>query len=330
MYLSLKDTLKAKYKKRYDKHEIHIVENLGSISLQMKKIEDFYMKLRIGLDIPPEDTLQAEAKQKSKILKNFSDDNIEISHLIDKENDITFVCGSPAMGKTVLAKKLACRWANGDMYTEFQWCIMFECRDINYFQATEGTNLKNNEVVDTFLETKFPFNFGDGKDMLFIIDALDELHGISTDDSIIHKLLELITSKYSGSKLIVTGRPHVGKILSRNCRTICGLRTVEIQGLCDEQIEEYVNKFNSHEGNVIDISKVKDSSNSYLPITHVPQFLNTVCCVVRFLKEDTIGHAELYCWTLYLLLRQHGDSRASNEKQISEIFKLLRIGKTLT
>jgi len=327
-----RDTLKAKYKKRYDQHEIHIVEKKGSIELQMKKIDDFYMKLKIGPDFPPEDTLQAETRQKAKVLKNFSVDNIEIPHLVDNEKDITFICGSPGMGKTVLVKKLACGWANGEIYTEFQWCIMFECKDINYFQATEGASLKNYELFDKFLETEFPCDFGDGKGILFIVDALDELHGINDTDSVIRELLKLITTKYSGSKVIVTGRPHVGKMLSRHCRTICGLRRVEIQGLCEEQIEEYVNKFNSHECEAVDIRKAKDSSNRYLPIAHIPQFLNTFCCVSRYLKEDSIGHIELCCWTLYLLLRQHGVCPSSTEKNISEIFEgfskdLLTLGR---
>ena len=322
--------MKARYKNRYDKHEIYTV-NKGSIVLEMKKIDSFYMNLKIGPDLQPEDTFKAEQRRHSESLKHFSDDDIDILQLADRESDITFVCGSAGIGKTVLAKKLAYEWANGNTYTEFQWCIMFECRDINYFHTTEGANLKSHELIAAFLEANFAFDFRDGNGMLFIIDGLDELLGSSTDESIIRQLLELTYSKYIGSKIIITGRPHVEEILSRNCRKKCSLRKVEIQGLCDEQVQEYVVNFNSRERDAVDISKAKDASNRYLTIMHVPQFLNTFCCVLKLLKEEPVCHAELYCWTLYLLLRQHGDRHSSNEKRIYHVFEkysksLMRIG----
>lgn len=314
------ETLKARYKNRYDKHEIHIVSK-GSIVLDMKKIHSFYMKLKISPDLPPEDTFKAEALRQSEILKHLSDDDIDISQLADKECDITFVCGSAGIGKTVLAKKLACGWANGELYKGFNWCIMFECKDINYFQATGGANGKDHELISNFLEARFAFDFVDGSGMLIIIDGLDELNGVRANDSIIRQLLELTCSKYTGSKMIITGRPHIEEALSRNCRKMCSVQKVEIHGMCDEQVQEYVNKFNSCESDVVDIRKAKDFSNRYLAIMHVPQFLNTFCCVLKLLKEDSVCNAELYCWTLYLFLSQHGDKLSSNEKRIDNVFE---------
>jgi len=316
---AFESNLKAKYKARYEKHEVHTVDNKGSISLQMRKIDEFYMKLKLSHELPPKANFKAEALRQYEDLKCSSADDIEIPQLIDRDTDVTFICGSAGIGKTVLAKTLAYGWANGNTYTEFQWCIMFECRDINYFQATEGVNLKGHELIGTFLEANFAFGFRDGNGLLFIIDGLDELHGISTDDSIIRQLLELTYLKYIGSKIIVTGRPHVEEVLSRTCRKMCSLRKVEIQGLCHEQVEDYVEKFNSYESDVVDISNAKDSSNRYLSIMHIPQFLNTFCCLAK-LKEESVCHGNLYCWTLYLFLRQHGDRRSSSEKQIPEIF----------
>ena len=289
--------------------------------LKMKKIDEFYMKLKIRPDLPPGDTFKAEMQRHSECLKSPSDNDIDISQLVDKENDVTFVCGSAGTGKTVLAKRLAYGWANGEIYTEFPWCIMFNCREIHNFKTTKGVNLKDYELIEKFLETNFSFDFADGLGILFIIDGLNELSGGSTDDSLIGMLLELSCSKYGGSKLVITGRPHVEEALSRCCGKMCGLRKVEIQGLCDDQIEQYVKMFNSREGDVIDISKAKDSSNRYLPTMHVPQFLNTFCCVEKLLKQRSLCIAELYCWTLYLLLRQHGNRQFANEQQISDTFK---------
>ena len=55
---------------------------------------------------------------------------------------------------------------------------------------------------------------------------------------------------------------------------------------------------------------------------HVPQFLNSFCCVAILSEGGSISNqAELYCWTLYLLLKQHADKQTSSEKLISDIFK---------
>ena len=317
--------MKTKYKRRCEKHEIYTVNNRGSIVPKPKEIDAFYMKLKISPDLPPDRTLRAEVRRHSENLKCLSGSDIDISQLVDKEHEITFVCGSAGTGKTVLTKKLAYGWANEEVYTEFPWCIMFKCREILSLKATKGVNLNDHKLIEKFLEANFPFGSRDGLGMLFIIDGLDELYVGSADDSLIAALLELSCSKYSRSKLIITGRPHVEEALSRIiCGKTCGLRKVEIQGLCEDQIEEYVKMFNSREGDSVDIRRAKDSSNRYLPTMYVPQFLNTFCCVAKLPKQGPACHAELYCWTLYLLLKQHGSRHSLMSDAFREFSKDLK------
>ena len=101
-----------------------------------------------------------------------------------------------------------------------------------------------------------------------------------------------------------------------------GLQTFEIQGLSDDQIDDFIVKFSTVQGNTSAINKSKDLSKSNLPILTVPQFLNTFCCVAILSKGEAIrSSAELYSWVLYLLLKQHaGDRPGLSNKTVPEIF----------
>ena len=162
----------------------------------------------------------------------------------------------------------------------------------------------------------------EGKGVLFIADGLDELYDVSADDSVIWQLLDVSISKYAKSKVIITGRPHVETNLSRPGRRMGGLWKVEIQGLSDLQIEDYVEKFATRQEDFVNICKAKGSSKRQLPILNVPQFLNSFCCVAILSEGETVRNAaELYCWTLYLLLKQHAEKKGLAEKLSFQVFK---------
>ena len=84
----------------------------------------------------------------------------------------------------------------------------------------------------------------------------------------------------------------------------------------------------------MDLTKGKDSSNEFLPVLRIPQFLNTFCCTASFLNFEGIhSKAELYCWNMYLLLLQHAERNSPSERKvISKIFheyskELLTLGE---
>ena len=255
-------------------------------------------------------------------LKNFTSDDFDISELNDKDSRVTFIRGVAGMGKSVLAKQLTVWWANGDMYTNFKLCIMFQCRDLNFFQRSKGANLEKHEVFGEFLKSICNFELGDGEGILFVVDGLDELYDINTSESIIAQLVDLGVSKFINSKIVITGRPHVEEKLVEHGNEMGGLQTVQIQGLNDDQIDEYISKFSSLQDNITAINKSKEASKRSLPILHVPQFLNAFCCVAILTAGKAIhNEAELYSWTVYLLLLEHANKSGSLNKTVSEIFK---------
>ena len=331
VFLYFPDDLKARYKALYQKNQIHVVDKDSRILLKEVNIDDFAVKLKICNDLPSAGNFRDEARQHLQNFRNVTGDDIMLTQLIDRDNRVTFIRGIAGMGKTVLSKQLTNAWAHERLYNEIDVCITFECREINVFQATRGAHLKKYELLEEFVKTKFRYDLGDGQGILFVVDGLDELFDISTDTSIIKQLLN--RSIYPASKVIITGRPHVERKLEE-FDEVGGLRKVEIQGLSDEQIMEYVDKFPFPEGVHLDLNNAKDSTKRFLPIVHIPQFLNTFCCIASTWKGEAMHcRAELYCWTIYLLLKQHADKQDSSKvKLVSDVFieyskELLTLGK---
>ena len=280
-------------------------------------VSDFAVKLMISRCSAPKSDFRDEAKRYLDNLRDATGDAIDISNLIDGEHRVTFIRGIAGMGKSVLAKQLTYGWANGDIYENVKMCVMFECRDLNYFKDHEGAKLEKHEILGKFIKSKVDYDLGDGEGVLVIVDGLDELYDITEEDSIIGQLLS--RKIYPMSKVILTGRPHIEFKLN-GYRNVGGLKTVEIQGLTNEQINIYIEKFSEHEHHSVDIKKAKGASN--VPIIHVPQFLNTLCCIAILLKGQAISNStELYCWTVFLLLKQHADKYVASTKRASDIFK---------
>ena len=290
----------------YEKHSINSIGASNSIEFKEVKIEEFAVMITISPYSRAFDEPNDESSRQVHYLRDVTDGSIKMDQLIDKKNRVSFVCGAAGMGKSVLAKRLACGWANGDMYQEFKFCIMFECRELNYFKIlkdVQGTHLTRDKLVCNFLEETFCCHLGDGEGILFIVDGLSDLYDIN-DDSIIGQLLDLDRTAYKKSEIILLGRPHIDSVLQRYER-IGGLRQLEIVGLDDDQIKLFINAY-PFKNSLSVMDKVKDSLDKYRSILRVPQFLNTFCCVAILTNGEVIQNpVELYCWTLYLLLTEH-------------------------
>ena len=254
-----------------------------------------------------------------KGLRSVTGDDIEVSQLLDTKNRVIFIRAVAGMGKTTLSKQLIASWSRDEIYNDIKVCMMFECRIINVLRGTRGSHLQTNEIFEEMVKTTFPFDLNDGKDVLFVIDGLDEILGTSTYDCIIKQLFN--RDIYPYCKIIVTGRPHVQWELE-TCGEVGGLKRVEIQGLSTEQIAKYISKFPFPEGGCINLNSVQDSLENFYPLLRIPQFLNTFFCIIKLLDFQAIhSEAELYCWTIYLLLKQHADKHSPSErKSIPDIF----------
>ena len=138
----------------------------------------------------------------------------------------------------------------------------------------------------------------------------------------IWQLLDVKHAKYAMAKIILTGRPHVEGKLERKGKDIGGLHRCEIQGLSDDQIQDYVKKFASCKEDFEKIDKAIHSSKEHVKILSIPAFLNSMCCVTLSSDVQTVkSTAELYVWVLYLLLKEHVEKDGPSRKLCYEIFE---------
>jgi len=217
------DDMKAKYKIEYQKHEIRKVNSNGRIVLEEVDVEEFAVKLRMSDQRPAMETLRGKADRYFEQLEGKRGSYIEMDELIEKNKRVTFVTGIAGSGKSVLVNQMTYKWANGELFNEFKVCITFECRELNYFALNEGSGLETHKMIIEFLNHKFGFYVKDSKNTLFIVDGFDELFDSNESYSIISELLDLKKSKYKESKIIITGRPHIEKMLKNMVGEICGV-----------------------------------------------------------------------------------------------------------
>ena len=316
--------MKAKYKTKFRRHEIHKVDYNGRIVLEEVDVEEFAVKLVMSDSREPAmKTFRDNTEHFLRQLEGVNESEVNISDLIDRKNRITWIYGIAGAGKSVLVKQLVYRWANNDLFREIELCITFECRELNYFVQNEGKKFEKDELLHEFIKTIFNCDIQNPKELLIIVDGYDEMFDLKENDSIICQLLDLSKTKYPHSKIIITGRPHVeNMLLKHGGKNIGGLQKVEIYGLSNMQIEKFIHKFASANDDVIaKINMAKESSQINLKLLHIPQMLQSFCCVVMLPEFNGVKNAaELYCWSLLLLLRQHAEKDGSSEKRISQIF----------
>ena len=290
--------------------------------MEEANVEDFAVKLTMSDPKPAMKTFRGETERYLKQLEGISGSSINLSDLIDNVNRITWISAIAGSGKSVLVKQLTYKWAKFELFREFKVCITFECRELNYFALNEGKKFEKHELIIEFIKGTIGFDVMDSKDVLFIVDGLDELYDINEKDSIIGQLLDIKKCKYPKSKIIITGRPHIeNRLMRHGGRNMGGLRKVEIIGLSNEQIDEYIRKFASSDKEVAKMLKATDVSKNNIKILSVPQMLSSFCCVTLLSEDIGIKNAaELYCWSFYLLLKQHAEKDGPRDKRIPEIF----------
>eukprot|EP00794_Sanderia_malayensis_P006534 gene6534-biopygen5320 len=234
--------LREKYQKDCSTHEVNCIDTMENciISLDLD-INDFSVTLKIV-----EEEKRYTAKDKGyhgeleKHLHLLKDDAraIKVGELMnmieDKEKErIMFVSGLAGIGKSVLAKKVALDWACKEC-SQTRCLFYITCRELNSFFRESGRDRKPEILIDEYLKEQFGnMPLENVETTVFLIDGLDELQEPV-------KIMKAFTEKFSKSRFIILGRPH-----ARHHVNSIGQKSqkLEILGLNDDQIEEYIKNF---------------------------------------------------------------------------------------
>ena len=138
--------------------------------------------------------------------------------------------GVPGIGKTVLAEEAAYKWANGELFKNKKFFLLFYMRD-EYIQSVESlSDLLNKyanqdkEMVD---QINRHINRNGGEDVVFLLDGFDEC------PKKIPFLYDLIRGEnLPKAMVIVTSRPTASASLF--------VKKVEILGFAEEQRNQYI------------------------------------------------------------------------------------------
>eukprot|EP00794_Sanderia_malayensis_P018432 gene18432-biopygen12372 len=293
------------------------------ISLDLD-INDFSVNLKIVQEekrcTAKDQTYHNELEKHLHLLKDNAK-AIEVGELMkmieDNEKErIMFVSGLAGIGKSVLAKKVALDWACKEC-SQTRCLFYITCRQLNSFFHESDSD------IEEFLKKQFRnVPLENVETTVFLIDGLDELQEPV-------KIVKAFTDKFSKSKFIILGRPHakhhVNSIGQKS-------QKLEILGLNDGQIEEYIKKFpklstdkNQDESSLTE-QKIKEAiqkSKNISYIATIPQFLNTICCAVMLSTEGKsfTSKTDLYSWMLFLLIKQHFQDKQSDNQNVGwEVF----------
>ncbi|XP_066920142.1 uncharacterized protein [Clytia hemisphaerica] len=260
-------------------------------------------------------------------------ESIELHDLFQKEDEAVFVRAVGGMGKTTMLEMYTQKWAKRQLGLDFpmEFVFFFSCREINQIYDKL-------ESIDDLFKIKYPDIFEKitlrdlepvADKILVIIDGLDELQGVYdrsknkskmkvkslTPFQIVFDLINTQGSILKGHKCIASGRPKACDFVKKeilelkiSSRKVIKIKTVEVCGFKEEEVEQYIDKFfNENTEKAIRVKEIIRSSHNLKVMSTVPVFAWVICNVY---SEDLITkplntYTELNMYACLVFLRKH-------------------------
>ncbi|XP_065055620.1 NACHT, LRR and PYD domains-containing protein 14-like isoform X2 [Rhopilema esculentum] len=302
------DTLQRTYQRTLRNWTIPFINKDKEIRVVEKPRANFMVKLALADSRNLDQELKYANEVQDYIEKLSQSGPIEIKNVLDEVIGCCFIRGVAGVGKTSLVEYITLSWAEDELFRDrFDAVFLIKCRYIDSFRVeTINADFKRQFGVDPDMLRE------SGERVLIIIDGLDEVADLDkmlSKDSIIHVLMSKNSWFIPGHVTLVTGRPHIEAVLRQHEYDITGqLRTIEVVGLVRETIELFVSNF--CDGDLALKTRILefiDSSPCIAGLATIPQYLNSLCCVLAIEKEGIKieKSTSLYIWIFVSFLRHH-------------------------
>ena len=242
-------------------------------------------------------------------------------------SNFTLIEGAPGIGKTVVAKEIACRWAQKTMLFNIKLLLLISFRETDISQIKSFKELMlhcygedekaASSCAEYFIRTQ-------GKSLMIIFDGYDEMatEEQRKNDSIFKRLLA--KDSMPECHLVVTSRPYV----TGHLRPYCNCR-VEIMGFTNNDRLEYFKKNLSSEQFIFVTEFLRNNliidSLCYIPLNLI-SFLNLVEHTMNK-DELPITQTKLTEYTVRLTIARNigkKDKKIVRSFQHEEIEKIIK------
>ena len=156
-----------------------------------------------------------------------------------KESAFILIEGTPGIGKTVLLKEIAYRWANKQLLQKFEFVLLVYLRDPSLQQIKSINDLlrffcKGDENATQIVNACAQYLFDNGgKTLTLLLDGYDEYPRDLQESSLIADILKRQVLPLCG--LVVSSHPHASQHLHKQA-TI----RVDILGFTETEREHYI------------------------------------------------------------------------------------------
>lgn len=263
------------------------------------------------------DIFQAKQSTRDVItLKDVSEIFLSLSTSSEDDPHTILIEGVPGIGKTFLAKHIACQWANGTLPSLRKMVIILFLRDpavqniscledlIMYFYCNDGIMADNAKVCAEYLQKS------DGIELTVILDGYDELPEKMKQKGFVAQIVQ--RKRLPACNLIVTSRLSASAHLHGNfdCR-------IEILGFSNEARLDYIST-------ALDTVYEQEMLKSYLE-THsiinsycyIPLNMTILLYLFKEMKQLPNNQTELYnsfiCLTICHFLKKSNKTLAMDE-----------------